>query len=154
MATSAQRLAAHSSVGTYLEEVAAHDLLEATDEVALARAIEHGQAAAQLLTQHTTALGTARRATLQEAVKSGDGAQTAFIQANLRRVVSIAKRHTERGLDLLDLIQDGNLGLIRAVRSSTGAEATSSLRMQPGGSAKQSPGNLAIKGARFWFPYT
>jgi RNA polymerase primary sigma factor len=55
------------------------------------------------------------RAKLMRAIAAGDEAKMAFIRSNLRLVISIAKRYTGRGLDLLDLIQEGNLGLIRAV---------------------------------------
>ena len=101
-------------VGKYLEEVSAHDLLTAEDEVRLARAIEKGRVA-----QHQLDIGhklsAAERARLFREVHAADEAKMEFIRSNLRLVVSIAKRYSGRGLDLLDLIQEGNLGLIRAV---------------------------------------
>jgi RNA polymerase sigma factor (sigma-70 family) len=60
-------------------------------------------------------LDVAERTRLEHAVHASDEAKAVFIRANLRLVISIAKRYTGRGLDLLDLIQEGNLGLIRAV---------------------------------------
>ncbi len=101
-------------VGKYLEEVSAHDLLTAEDEVRLARSIEKGRVAQHKLdTGHK--LSAAERADLFREVHAADEAKMEFIRSNLRLVVSIAKRYTGRGLDLLDLIQEGNLGLIRAV---------------------------------------
>ncbi len=101
-------------VGKYLEEVSSHDLLTAEDEVRLARTIEKGRVA-----QHEIDTGpklsAAERARLFREVHAADEARMEFIRANLRLVVSIAKRYSGRGLDLLDLIQEGNLGLIRAV---------------------------------------
>ena len=100
-------------MGMYLEEVSSHVLLTAEDEVTLARTMEQGRKAASRLASSTCQPEErSRLATLAEA---GEEAKMAFIRANLRLVISIAKRYTGRGLDLLDLIQEGNLGLIRAV---------------------------------------
>ncbi len=101
-------------VGKYLEEVSSHDLLDAEDEVRLARAIERGRRA-QLRLDTESKLSAAQRAELFRETHAADEAKTEFIRSNLRLVVSIAKRYSGRGLDLLDLIQEGNLGLIRAV---------------------------------------
>ena len=101
-------------VGKYLEEVSSHDLLDAEDEVRLARAIERGRRAQQRLDTEPR-LSAADRAELFRETHAADEAKMEFIRSNLRLVVSIAKRYSGRGLDLLDLIQEGNLGLIRAV---------------------------------------
>jgi len=102
------------AVGMYLEEVAAHDLLTAEDEVYLSRAIETARRA-QLRLDTEPHLTAAERVALYGQIAAGDDARTEFIRSNLRLVISIAKRYAGRGLDLLDLIQEGNLGLIRAV---------------------------------------
>ncbi|MDH3605876.1 MAG: sigma-70 family RNA polymerase sigma factor [Acidimicrobiia bacterium] len=101
-------------VGKYLEEVSSHDLLDADDEVRLARAIEQGRRAQHRLDSEPK-LSAAERATLFRETHAADEAKMEFIRSNLRLVVSIAKRYSGRGLDILDLIQEGNLGLIRAV---------------------------------------
>ncbi len=102
------------AVGMYLEEVAAHSLLTAEDEVRLARAMEASRRAQHRLDTEI-GLSPSEKALLYRAVNGGDEAKTEFIRSNLRLVISIAKRYSGRGLDLLDLIQEGNLGLIRAV---------------------------------------
>jgi len=99
-------------VKLYLDEIGTYDLLEAEDEVELAKLIEEGEDARQALTR---ARSGARRVELEETLLAGEDAKARFIQANLRLVVSIAKRYTASGLPFLDLIQEGNLGLIRAV---------------------------------------
>ena len=102
------------TVGMYLEEVSSHTLLTADDEVALARAMEAGRKAERRL-DSSDDLTSEQRATLYRLVHDGEEAKMEFIRANLRLVISISKRYAGRGLDLLDLIQEGNLGLIRAV---------------------------------------
>jgi RNA polymerase sigma factor (sigma-70 family) len=102
------------SIGRYLESVAEHDLLTAEDEVRLSRAMEQGKRAQQRL-ETDISLGPVDRARLYRDIHQGDEAKAEFIRSNLRLVISIAKRYTGRGLDLLDLVQEGNLGLIRAV---------------------------------------
>ena len=101
------------TVGLYLDEVSGHELLTAEDEVHLARAMERGKKARVILEsgEHTPS----DRPKLMRAIAEGDEAKMSFIRSNLRLVISIAKRYSGRGLDLLDLIQEGNLGLIRAV---------------------------------------
>ena len=101
------------TVSLYLDEVSEHDLLTAEDEVHLARAMERGRKAKAALDSGN--FDPADRAELTRAVSEGEEAKMTFIRSNLRLVISIAKRYTGRGLDLLDLIQEGNLGLIRAV---------------------------------------
>ncbi|HJQ76364.1 MAG TPA: sigma-70 family RNA polymerase sigma factor [Acidimicrobiia bacterium] len=101
------------TVGLYLDEVSEHELLTAEDEVHLARAMESGKKAQAIL--ESGGFKPSERAQLMRAVISGEEAKMSFIRSNLRLVISIAKRYTGRGLDLLDLIQEGNLGLIRAV---------------------------------------
>ncbi len=103
------------TIGLYLDEVSTHVLLSAEDEVALARAIEDGRRAEIRLETSGDELTVRERIRLEDLVDAGYEARMAFIRANLRLVISIAKRYTGRGLDLLDLIQEGNLGLIRAV---------------------------------------
>ncbi len=105
--------AAGDAVGRYLGEVSGHNLLDADEEVRLARAMEAGRRAQQRLDDEPVT--AADRADLYRIINEGDEAKATFIRSNLRLVVSIAKRYTGRGLDLLDLIQEGNLGLIRAV---------------------------------------
>jgi RNA polymerase sigma factor (sigma-70 family) len=102
------------AIGRYLDSVAEHDLLTADDEVRLSRTMEQGRRAQHRL-DCDPALTPADRARLYRVAHEGDEARADFIRCNLRLVVSIAKRHTGRGLDLLDLVQEGNLGLIRAV---------------------------------------
>jgi len=113
LARTAQHTSAADAVGAYLDEVSGHELLTAEDEVRLARAMEAGRRAFHRL--ETEDLPAAERADLEQAVDLADDAKAAFIRSNLRLVISIAKRYSGRGLDLLDLIQEGNLGLIRAV---------------------------------------
>jgi len=104
------------SVGMYLESVSDHDLLTAEDEVRLARTMERGRKAQRRLDGASGKdLSSYERAELYRAVHQADEAKAEFIRSNLRLVISIAKRYTGRGLDLLDLVQEGNLGLIRAV---------------------------------------
>lgn len=102
------------AVGIYLDEVSGHALLTAEDEVRLARVIEMGTVASSTIASGAK-LPNATRAELEAQIEAGTNAKAAFIRANLRLVISIAKRYTGRGLDLIDLIQEGNVGLIRAV---------------------------------------
>ena len=101
------------TIGLYLDEVSEHELLTAEDEVHLARAMEQGKKAQALL--ESGDFKKIERPQLMRAIAAGEEAKMTFIRSNLRLVISIAKRYTGRGLDLLDLIQEGNLGLIRAV---------------------------------------
>ncbi|MCA1839096.1 MAG: sigma-70 family RNA polymerase sigma factor [Actinobacteria bacterium] len=106
-------------VRQYLREIGQYPLLTDVDEVELAKAYEAGQAAtAQLANVPTTAkkkLTPKKKADLQKVEQQGLAAKRRFIQSNLRLVVSIAKKYSAAGLPLLDLIQEGNLGLMRAV---------------------------------------
>ena len=101
------------TVGLYLDEVSGHALLTDEDEVHLARAMERGKKAKVIL--ESGEYTPSDRPKLMRAIAKGDEAKMSFIRSNLRLVISIAKRYSGRGLDLLDLIQEGNLGLIRAV---------------------------------------
>ncbi|WKZ83365.1 MAG: sigma-70 family RNA polymerase sigma factor [Acidimicrobiia bacterium] len=102
------------AIGMYLDSVSGHELLTAEDEVRLARSMEAGRRARSRL-DTATGLDSSERARLYRLVREGEDARSEFIRCNLRLVVSIAKRYTGRGLELLDLVQEGNLGLIRAV---------------------------------------
>jgi RNA polymerase primary sigma factor len=101
-------------VRIYLREIGRVPLLTAEDEVELAKAIEAGLFAEEKL-QGEFPFGDAREDELSRLVTEGNRAKQRLIEANLRLVVSIAKRYIGRGLVFLDLIQEGNLGLIRAV---------------------------------------
>jgi RNA polymerase primary sigma factor len=105
-------------VHTYLKEIGKVPLLTGDLEVELAKRIEAGTAAAEELTRHDEGqhqLASDERTKGQRQVRRGQQAKEALIEANLRLVVSIAKRYRNRGLAFLDLIQEGNLGLMRAV---------------------------------------
>jgi RNA polymerase sigma factor (sigma-70 family) len=97
----------------YLSELGSYPLLTAEQEVELAQAIEDGKAAEIELAEGSPT--RARTAVLRKQVAAAEDARRQFIQSNLRLVVSIAKRYQGTGLSLLDLIQEGNLGLMRAV---------------------------------------
>jgi RNA polymerase sigma factor (sigma-70 family) len=97
----------------YLSELGSYPLLTADQEVELAKAIEAGRVAeVELAAGEVT---RARRRALDLEVSAAETARRTFIQSNLRLVVSIAKRYQGTGMNLLDLIQEGNLGLMRAV---------------------------------------
>ncbi|GEC02397.1 RNA polymerase principal sigma factor HrdC [Streptomyces spinoverrucosus] len=105
-------------LGQYLRQIAATPLLDAADEVRLAQRIEAGVRAMEELEQAASGdrdLTPERRRELEAAMRDGQAAKDHMVRANLRLVVSMAKRHAHRGLHLLDVIQEGNLGLIRAV---------------------------------------
>ena len=100
-------------VRMYLKEIGRVELLSTSDERQLAQAVDEGNKAALGLDRDD--LDPSERAHLLAAVEAGQQAKSELIQANLRLVVSIAKRYTMRGMQFLDLIQEGNLGLMRAV---------------------------------------
>ena len=102
-------------VRQYLREIGQYPLLTDVDEVELAKAYEAGQAAVAQLTAPKTKLTIKKKNELQRIEQTGLAAKRRFIQSNLRLVVSIAKKYSAAGLPLLDLIQEGNLGLMRAV---------------------------------------
>ncbi len=106
--------AALDPVQHYLQEIGRVALLTAKEEVQLAERIERGNAAQQRADE-STELSLMLRRTLEQEIASGNEARRHLIQANLRLVVSIAKKYVGRGLSLLDLIQEGNIGLMRAV---------------------------------------
>ncbi|HMS46276.1 sigma-70 family RNA polymerase sigma factor [Candidatus Microthrix sp.] len=105
---------ASDPVAAYLDEIGRYDLLTPAGERELASAIEEGREAEAAL-EAADSLSRSERTRLRMKVRSGERARQAFINANLRLVVSVAKRYQASGLPLLDLIQEGNLGLIRAV---------------------------------------
>ncbi|MGH2768850.1 MAG: sigma-70 family RNA polymerase sigma factor, partial [Actinomycetota bacterium] len=102
-------------VRQYLREIGQYPLLTDVDEVELAKAIEAGNEAASLLASPKRRPSTKQAAVLRQRAEAGRAAKRRFIQSNLRLVVSIAKKYSAAGLPLLDLIQEGNLGLMRAV---------------------------------------
>jgi RNA polymerase sigma factor (sigma-70 family) len=102
-------------VRLYLADIGRHPLLTKDDEARLARQIEDGSAAEAALTDPDTVVGPNERRALRRQVRKGAEAHDLFVLANLRLVVSIAKKYQASGLPLLDLIQEGNLGLIHAV---------------------------------------
>src|SRR6476620_6746834 len=101
-------------VRVYLNGIGKTALLNAADEVELAKRIEAGLYAQHLL-ETRRRLGENRERDLAAVVRDGEAARRHLLEANLRLVVSLAKRYTGRGMPLLDLIQEGNLGLIRAM---------------------------------------
>jgi len=101
-------------VGVYLHEISKTPLLDAAGEVDLARAVEAGLYAQRLLADDQIPDG-ATASELNRIVLDGQRAKEQFIKANLRLVVSIARRYVRSGMPMLDLIQEGNTGLVRAV---------------------------------------
>ena len=101
-------------VRVYLNGIGKTALLTAEDEVELSQRIEAGLYAEQLL-KSGEPLTRAKKRDVKILAREGKAARTHLLEANLRLVVSLAKRYTGRGMPLLDLIQEGNLGLIRAM---------------------------------------
>ncbi|MCC3764891.1 RNA polymerase sigma factor [Glycomyces sp. TRM65418] len=114
----AEMTASADSVRAYLKQIGKVPLLNAAQEVELAKRIEAGLYAVErlkLLREGGEEIPTQLRRDLEWIVRDGDRAKDHLLEANLRLVVSLAKRYTGRGMAFLDLIQEGNLGLIRAV---------------------------------------
>jgi RNA polymerase sigma factor (sigma-70 family) len=101
-------------VRLYLTDIGQYPLLTKDDEVRLAQAIEGGNEARAGL-EAAKDLTPARKRELRKQLREGEDAERTFVQSNLRLVVSIAKKYQASGLPLLDLIQEGNLGLMHAV---------------------------------------
>ena len=105
---------ADDTVGLYLKEVGRVPLLTAEEEVSLAKRIERGRKAREELARGPTAAW--RQHELQRLIEDGWAAREHLITANSRLVISVAKKYMGRGVPFLDLIQEGNIGLIRAAK--------------------------------------
>jgi RNA polymerase primary sigma factor len=105
---------ADDTIGLYLKEVGRVPLLTAVEEVTLAKRIERGKLARESLARGVTDLR--RRSQLQGGIEDGWSAREHLITANSRLVISVAKKYMGRGVPFLDLIQEGNIGLIRAAK--------------------------------------
>ena len=106
--------ASADSVRQYLNEIGRTELLTAEQEVDLAKRYQAGLAAAVLIAAYPDMPRT-RKVALQRLCRAGEAAKDHMVRANLRLVVSVARKFRGRGVDLLSLIQEGNLGLIRGV---------------------------------------
>ena len=102
-------------VRLYLTDIGQYPLLTKDDEVRLAKAIEAGNSARCSIESDGNGMAQGRRRELRRVAQEGMLAQQTFVKSNLRLVVSIAKKYQASGLPLLDLIQEGNLGLMHAV---------------------------------------
>jgi RNA polymerase primary sigma factor len=108
------RISTNDTVGLYLKEMSQVPLLETEEEVRLAKAIEAGRDARETLSKNGA--NRAERMRLEREMREGLAAREHLIKANTRLVVSIAKKYMGRGVPFLDLIQEGNLGLMKAVK--------------------------------------
>ena len=114
----ADSLGTDDPVRMYLKEIGKVNLLTSDEEIELAQIMEAGNAASEQLAELEKAgedIPDEVRVELTQAIKKGERAKQRLAEANLRLVVSIAKRYVGRGMQFLDLIQEGNLGLIKAV---------------------------------------
>jgi RNA polymerase primary sigma factor len=111
-----QALDTDDVVGLYLKEAGRVPLLTAEEEVLLAKRMEEGQLARKRLTASLDGLSPEERHELEMTISDGEAAQEYLIRANSRLVISVAKKYIGRGVHFLDLIQEGNIGLIRAAR--------------------------------------
>jgi RNA polymerase primary sigma factor len=102
-------------VRMYLREIGQVPLLSSAQEARLAHRIQKGEAARRRIHEERDTLPSQERAKVRKAIRSGGQARGKLIEANLRLVVSVAKRYMGRNMSLLDLIQEGNMGLLRAV---------------------------------------
>ncbi len=112
---SLETISSDDTIGLYLKEMSRVPLLKMEEEISLAKRIESGRKARCLLDDTHGHLAARRREELQLQVEDGQLAREHLIKANTRLVVSIAKRYIGRGVPFLDLIQEGNLGLMKAV---------------------------------------
>ena len=124
---SSEQTGSSDSTQRYLSEIGEVALLEAEEEVSLAKEIREGmEAETQLAELHATGelenLSRVDLSRLRRRQRRGEQARDRLTRANLRLVVSIAKRYAGRGLPLLDLVQEGNLGLMRAVEKFDGTK--------------------------------
>jgi len=108
------RISTNDTVGLYLKEMSQVPLLETEEEVRLAKAIEAGREARETLSKNGA--NRPERLRLEREIRDGLAAREHLIKANTRLVVSIAKKYMGRGVPFLDLIQEGNLGLMKAVK--------------------------------------
>ncbi len=110
----AEEIEVSDPVRMYLQEIGRVPLLDAQQEVELSMQMEAGRRAGDKIAK-STELSVEERVILERTRRQGDKAQRRLVEANLRLVVSIAKKYVGRGMPLLDLVQEGNLGLMRAV---------------------------------------
>ena len=99
----------------YLKDIGQYALLTKDDEARLAQAMEAGRAARTELDEDGKSVSPSRKRELRRLIREGEDAERTFVQSNLRLVVSIAKKYQASGMPLLDLVQEGNLGLMHAV---------------------------------------
>src|SRR3989304_4956156 len=109
-----QNIDTDDTIGLYLKEVSRVPLLTAEEEVELAQRIERGRMAREELARGN--VSTRRRIELRKLIEDGWAAREHLITANSRLVISVAKKYMGRGVPFLDLIQEGNIGLIRATK--------------------------------------
>ena len=112
---SLEHISADDSVGLYLKEMSRVPLLTLEEEVSLARCIESGRQAKEAIKHQRGRYAARQRSELETVIQDGVEAREHLIKANTRLVVSIAKKYIGRGVPFLDLIQEGNLGLMKAV---------------------------------------
>lgn len=115
-------IASDDILALYMGQACTDELLTAEQEIYLAQRIAAAKQARERLEEASNGLATAERQRLADVITCGDAARERMIQANTRLVISIAKKYQNRGVDFVDLVQEGNLGLIRAVDKFDGSK--------------------------------